>query len=269
MLEGHEGPVTHVAVTPDSAFGLTAGEDDAIMVWELQSDHPELDAVRFSLHQDDITALVASGPATAEEGGRPRMAFSASRDATARSWNLEHKDQEQDSVELAGHGGPVEALSISGDGDWLLTGSDDQTGRVWDHASPASGGASKVARGHLGEVLAVAVVGAGHRFMSAGADGTTRLWDPRGGRVDAAAVLRGHTGRVKTVAVAPDGRLAATAGEDGVVRLWDLMREDPAGAHRPLSGHKGEVNRVAFDPEGRFLVSIGSDCTARILEAHP
>jgi WD40 repeat protein len=266
VLEGHEGAVTQVAVSSDSALGLTGGTDDRIMVWELTAAHPELDAVRFDLHEDDVTALITYGADGERAADARRMAFSASSDNAVRTWNLERKDEEQDSVRLAGHAGTVGAIAVSHDANWLLSGSTDHTARVWDHAATRPGGASKVARGHTGPVLSVAVTAAG-RIVTGSADGTARLWDPSGGRVETVAVLAGHQGRVKSVAVSPDGSLAATGGEDGIVRLWDLLRPDLGAAPQLLQGHRGEINHVEFGPAGTggpVVVSIGADRTARV-----
>src|SRR5690606_27720744 len=125
--------------------------DGKILVWDIQSDHPDQGSTEFNLHQADITDLLTAGPDLPKgKAGRAGVsrAVSASRDGTARTWNLDRKDHEQDSLVLEAHTDAVIAIGLSGDGHWLVTGSEDATARVWDHQSRGLGGASHAALGH-------------------------------------------------------------------------------------------------------------------------
>jgi WD40 repeat protein len=55
----------------------------------------------------------------------------ASRDRTARLWDLTAKDPSADSAVLRGHDNTVLAVAISPDNHWLVTGSGDGTARLW------------------------------------------------------------------------------------------------------------------------------------------
>jgi cytochrome c len=160
------------------------------------------------------------------------------------------------SGELRGHGGPVRALAVTGDGTTAISGSFDTSAIVW---SLALGRAVSVLRGHEGAVNAVAAVPDG-RFASAGADGRVLLW--RLGRPDPETVLAGHEGPVAALAASPDGQWLASASWDRTIRLWPLAGGEP----RVLRGHQDNVNGVAFLPDGR-LVSAGYDATLRFWPA--
>jgi WD40 repeat protein len=54
-----------------------------------------------------------------------------SDDQTARLWDLSAKDPAANPVVLRGHEGPVNAVAISPDNRWVVTGSDDETARLW------------------------------------------------------------------------------------------------------------------------------------------
>lgn len=269
ILQGHAGRVTQVEITPDGTLGLSAGEGPRIMVWNLRAKDPELNAVTFALHEDDVLALATSGPNVVhregEVPGPPRIAYSASRDGTARTLNLDHYEREQDSVVLEGHGVPVTVAAPSPDGRWLLTGGSDGSVRLWDHQERGPSSVSRVARGHHAPVVDIAINVVGTRMVTASADGTARVWDlVRPGTVGQVGVLKGHKGRVRGVAVDRDGRYAATAGEDGAILLWALGTSDPGQGNIALTGHKRAVNQVAFVPDGRALISISADHTARV-----
>lgn len=262
-LLGHENAsVERVAITGDSKLAITVGSDERINVWDLEAKAIEQAAVTFDLHKDAITDLATFVPPPGEPG--TRYAFSASRDKTARTWNLDRRAFEQDSVVLEGHDAPVTAVAPSPDGHFLITGAEDGSARIWDHATKTSGGASFVARGHGAQVLDVAVNAVGTRLVTASADGTSRVWDlTKAGPALEIGRQSAHEGRVRTAAIDPEGRYAATAGEDGVIHLWDLNLPDPADSIRQLLGHRKPVLGLSFTAD-RKLVSISSDRTARI-----
>jgi cytochrome c len=156
--------------------------------------------------------------------------------------------------ELRGHGGPVRALAISGDGKTALSGSFDSSAIRWSLARNA---AEQVLRFHDSAVNAVAILPDG-RAVTAGEDGRIALW--RDGEQQPATVLEGHKAPVVALAISPDGKTLASASWDGTVRLWPLA----GGAARVLEGHAQNVNGVVFTPDGNALVSAGYDATLRV-----
>jgi WD40 repeat protein len=52
-------------------------------------------------------------------------------DKTARLWDLSAKDPAANTVILRGHQGQVDAVAISPDNRWVVTGSYDKTARLW------------------------------------------------------------------------------------------------------------------------------------------
>lgn len=155
--------------------------------------------------------------------------------------------------ELRGHGGPVRALAISGDGATAISGSFDQTVIRW---SLQNSTAQAVLRYHDSSVNAVAMMPDG-RLVSGGEDGRVAVW--QAGAANPEKILEGHTAPVSAVAVSPDGRTLASASWDETVRLWPMDGAQPA----ILTGHKGNVNGVAFASDGA-VVSSGYDATLRI-----
>lgn len=160
------------------------------------------------------------------------------------------------SAQMRGHGGPVRALAVTGDGRLAISGGFDQAAIVW---GLDTGAALSVLRVHDGAVNAVAALPDG-RFASASEDGRIALW--RLGRPEPEQVLEGHAGPVAALAVSPDGQNLASAAWDGTARLWPLGE----GAARVLAGHQGNVNAVAFLPDGR-PVTAGADATVRVWSA--
>ena len=97
---------------------------------------------------------------------------------------------------LRGHDGPVNAVAISPDNRWVVTGSLDKTARLWDLSAKDPAANPVVLRGHEGAVTAVAISPDNRWVVTGSLDKTARLWDLSA--KDPAAnpvVLRGHEGR--------------------------------------------------------------------------
>jgi len=117
---------------------------------------------------------------------------------------------------MTGHDADVNALSVSGDGRRIASGSDDGTVRLWN---ASSGQAIATLRGHDAAVFAVAFSPDSSRLISGGGDGAVRLWDIA--THEPILVLRGHQGSIKSVAFTPDGSRIVSGSGDGTVRVWE------------------------------------------------
>jgi cytochrome c len=157
-------------------------------------------------------------------------------------------------AQLTGHGGPVRAIAISGDGNSVLSGSFDTAAIRWSLKTES---ADQVLRFHSDAVNAVAFLKDG-RMATAGADAKVAIWTP--GRQQPDRVFDGHAAPIVSLAVSPDGARLASASWDHTVRIWSLGE----GAQQVLEGHSQNVNGVAFTPDGRSLVSVGYDRELRI-----
>jgi cytochrome c len=157
-------------------------------------------------------------------------------------------------AQLTGHGGPVRAIAISGDGNSVLSGSFDTAAIRWSLKTES---AEQVLRFHSDAVNAVAFLKDG-RMATAGADARIGVWTP--GQQQPDQVFEGHRGPIVALAVSPDGARLASASWDHTVRVWSLGD----GGQQVLEGHAQNVNGVAFTPDGRSLVSAGYDGDLRI-----
>ena len=170
---------------------------------------------------------------------------------------------------LRGHGGPVRALAILGDGATLATGGFDSAIIVWDLNA---GSAQRVLRFHDSTVNALASLADGC-LISAGEDARIARWCGAGAAP--VAVLQGHVGPIAALAVSPGGRHLASAAWDRQVRLWPLDVPGVPGANaastpsRVLAEHKAPVNGVAFLPGGQRVVSASYDGEVRLTPLDP
>ena len=96
--------------------------------------------------------------------------------STARLWDLSAKDPAANPVVLRGHDGAVNAVAISPDNRWVVTGSYDSTARLWDLSAKDPAANPVVLRGHDGPVIAVAISPDNRWVVTGSSDKTARLW---------------------------------------------------------------------------------------------
>ena len=99
-----------------------------------------------------------------------------------------------------GHTGSVNALALSPDGRFLVSGSEDVTLKIWD---TATGNVLRTLSGHEQSVLAAAISPDGRKIASGGADATVRVWNVVTGE---STKVASHSSAVKNVAFSDDGR---------------------------------------------------------------
>jgi WD40 repeat protein len=164
---------------------------------------------------------------------------------------------------LGAAAGPINAVAISPDNRWVVTGSDDKTAQLWDLSGKDPAANPVVLRGHEDRVRAVAISPDNRWVVTGSDDRTARLWDLRA--KDPAAnpvVLRGHEDAVTdkdavtAVAISPDNRWLVTVSWDNTARLWDLSAKDPAANPVVLRGHgswvtENTIRAVAISQDNR------------------
>jgi WD40 repeat protein len=242
VLEGHAGPVSCLALSPDSTLAATGSNDGTVRLWRL-TDGAALAVLKG--HDDWIAAVTFS-----RDG---RWLASASRDGTAGLWSVA---EGQAVARLRGHQGDVRCLLFTTDGNALVTGSDDRTVRLW---RIPDGQPSGVLEGHVDAVSCLALQ-ADNRLVASGSyDGNARLWRLPDG--ESVAILRGHKAVINCLAFSPDGQFLVTGSKDRSLLLWRL----PAGEQLVrLKGHKEDVTCLAVSPDGSLVASGSWDNTIRL-----
>jgi WD40 repeat protein len=289
-LEGHEGPVLDLAVSPDGTQVCSVSRDRTARMWSL-----------------DTGELLGT-----EESGLSANAVAYRQDGKQIAWGgtmstISLKDLGSGkTLDLRGHGdtssgfgtgGMIHDLAYSPDGQRLASASADGTVRIWDTTTGAS---ISVLQGHRGEVDSVAFSPGGERLVSAGRSDGVRIWDSRtappvtelsdadrrvraqeltypdsrGGRAERLwwydDVPEREGGSVlldQVAAYCPATGLLAHRGrarrlkKEFTVDLWDAV----SGAHvATLAGHRDEVTGLAATSDGALVASASKDRTVRV-----
>ena len=325
VLEGHYAAVRQAVFSRDASLIVTVGDDNRAVVWELRDDEFKWTRIPFDGHQSAIRAAAIFSStdkprdiqvATADEDGHmivwaplllpPKNQTKAGQSAltqTVRATDAtlgsipktEATDAALLSKGLEEHDKAVNTLAFSGDGKFLLSGSDDNTvklQRIVKRSNQLKSDSDNVQtfRGHGGWVRACAFgsftsnlqpaesAGADRNevidgFVVSGShDGTVMRWNVsmyREERVFRDPILAGTTAPDRDVLSAvfsPDGKTVLTGGRDHKGSLWNI----DTGAQRNFSfapakptlieeGHDLPIWTAAYAPRGDWLVTAGMD----------
>ena len=155
-----------------------------------------------------------------------------------------------------GHTGAINAIALSSDGRFLVSGSEDSTIKLWDLAT---GNVLRTLYGHEKPVLAVAVSGDGRLMASGGGDSSVRVWDVTTGGV---RIFGAHTSPIKEVAFSADSRQLASLGATEL-KLWDVasgreLRSTPLVSENDRAGGATPDQIVtALTLDGRLAAVAG------------
>ena len=160
------------------------------------------------------------------------------------------------------HGGPVKHLTLSPDGQLMVSASFDYSAVVWSVPDMKD---TATLIGHDAAVNVAAFSPDGNWLVTGGDDSQILLWSVSDIRTkgDQASpfILAGHRGKIVDFAFSSDGRHLASASWDGFIGVWDmaLARNQLDQLPYMLIGHDGPVNDVQFSADNAHLYSAGYD----------
>ncbi len=241
-LEGHNGALAALAVSPDSALIFTGGRDGRVRIWRTAGAAAGEPGATLTGHVGPVHSL-----AVHPQGQR---LASGGDDTTVRVWDIATGALLQ---ELAGHDAAVMGVAYSPDGATLA--SVDRAG-VLLLRDAATGAVVQRLRSSDSGLLAVAFRPDGRWVAAAAEDGAIWIWDlaalPLG-----PTTLRRHVTEVNALAFSPAGDLLASVDADGLLYLWDLMRLSAPPV--TVRAHPASANAVAFAVDGAALYTAGAD----------
>jgi WD40 repeat protein len=284
-LVGHTANVTSCIFSPDGKAILSSSDDGTVRLWDAATGAPRITLATGPLAfvemvpgSTDRIFAIGSGEAfvlDAATGERlvtlPRHQHSAIRHDLSRDGRFAvtaGRDGIAQVSDLATgtllatlpHGGYIDAVAFSPDGERIATGSDDRAVKLWDRRGRLVWTAATRPRW----VQVVAFSPDGKRLLAGGGDGdaVVSVFDVASGRT--AALLSGHTDYVASARYSPDGDRIFTGSLDGTARMWDAAS---GRLLRTFSGHERNVGIAALAAGGRRLITSGQDGTVRLWES--
>jgi len=300
-LKGHRASVNGLSFTKKGDKIASVSDDATIRVWE-------------PLTATEIATLIGHSESVLAAGfSSTNQIATASADRSLKIWDIgiepqedqssasygQPQDSEKEIVEgIRGHNGPINHLSISNNGNYLLTVSDDKTAAIWDltrnvrirtltHDSNSafkscqwtsdgrnfvlaadsgqvlvydtrSGKMEREACRHASPATSVSINSNGWQVLSGGWDNVVLASDLRK-TTPVPARYSGHTDWITSVAVAPHVGTVVSAGWDTNLRVWSST-----ASSKILSGHTATVTSVAISPDNRLIASGSYDSTVKL-----
>ena len=287
-LDGHSGPITTGAMSPDGFHSLTVGSDGVIREW----DERGLRAVPLDTWTHGAAMEKNAPSLVAWAGFDENSTVSVGSDGAVRLWP---RDEGGTPLVMKGHSATIYAASLSGDSKRLITGSADHTARVWDLASGRivasltgvyqhavqrvalsadgklaatldfvepvaqiwnadTGEPMTTLRGHAAPPNSVRFSVDGERLLTTSGDKSAKVWDARSGRL--LFSLDGHSGVVRAAVPSPDGEQIVTVSDDHSARLWSA--QDGRLLRTIVVDDAGALESAVFTHDSKF-VAIGAD----------
>ncbi|MGI9624958.1 MAG: WD40 repeat domain-containing protein, partial [Acidimicrobiales bacterium] len=238
VVEAHDGAVTSVSMTPDSATAASAGADGAAVVWDV-SDRRMTETMRIAVAGavpqvalDDEGASIflatTNGVNVLNVEATPRLFDSYPSPDGRPVWAVDFEPgsariatgavgglltvwtPDPFSVDAEFQAGEevVRAVKFSTDG-VLAAGVDDGSVLWWD--DPTTGTTPRLLGHHDDVVRGIDFVG--DRVATASSDGRVRVWAPN-------ELVGEHESPVRAVAAHPDEQWIATGGDDAQLSTW-------------------------------------------------
>jgi WD40 repeat protein len=221
----HNEAVHSVAFSPDGKWIVSGSGDEngTAIVWDASTGRKISELSREFLFQGGISSVAFSPDgqwviSAAQEG--PFM-VSSNSSVTATKYpdrvvGIVYVWEASTGEEIARmmHDDVINAIAISPNGEWVVSGSNDRTARVWEAATGKE--ISRMA--HESFVNAVSFSPDGNWVVSGGSDNTVRIWNAAtGGEL----LRKSHADSVISVAFTPDGKSAISGSSDGITRVWN------------------------------------------------
>ncbi len=247
LLDGHKAQMEAVAFSSDGSWIASAGWDNEVRLYKLDSVSFGVFTRSFGGHRGAITTI-------AIQPGNKHL-VSGSRDNTFNIYDLQ-----SGKIVFTGrdHISAVTRVLFDPSGRYLMTSSLDKTIRIYDMDSLSNYRKKPVVMTYSRPINDFALSPAKFKFMVAS---DASVVEQVGMNGKSSRAFAGHTAKVNCLAVSNDMKWMATGSDDKMIRLWNPK----TGLFvKELSGHTWKVTSLNFSSDGRYLVSTCNNGEVKI-----
>ena len=248
QLEGHEFTVWSLAITQDGMTIVSGGQDATIRLWDSTSGK---EIHKFVGHDGPVYGLVLMPDDN-------RLVSIADKDLAVKIWYLESKTL---LTSLAPNSAHINAVAVSPDKRFIVTGGDDGIARFWD----LDRGIMLRYLEHSQGIYTIAISPDGRHLVcgskkapTADTPGIIWVWDFELG-VEL-KTIEAHKGHVTALAITADSRYILSGGQDGVIHLWDL---ETGTLLKTMTGHGSAIVMIHITADGQHVLTGSNDGTVR------
>ncbi|CAF4623710.1 unnamed protein product [Rotaria sp. Silwood1] len=192
-------------------------------------------------HQQSVTCVCISND--------NKYAFTGSKDCSIIKWCLSTGkklhlirriakiDDTNERTPIIGHFDHVLAITISTNGQFLVSGDKANFIQVWNAQTCQH---LKTLRGHQGPITGLTFRRNSHQLFSVSQDRSVKIWNLD--EMSYVETLFGHQESIQAVDALMRERCVTAGGRDGSLRLWKIVEE----SHLVFTGHKGSIDCVAL-----------------------
>ncbi|CAE6336182.1 unnamed protein product [Rhizoctonia solani] len=245
VITGHSDSITCVAVSPDGTKITSGSIDKTVRLWNTL-DGKDIGYARPRVKHHASISCIRFSPCS-------KRIASSSLDGVIQLHDAESMSPMANTCQ---HANSVNAVELSSNGLYVISGSSDMTTRMWEidrlprnsscHKDMAVG--SLV--GHTSGIYCIAVSNDGTRIISGAYSpkNNIRMWDAQTGDL-VGSPLTGHSSSVYGVAILPDNTHILSGSNDRTLKLWNTATQTAIHSYQ----HTSPIYCVAFSPDGTLI----------------
>ena len=248
VQSGHKGKILTMAFSPDGKMLASAGDDDGIKLWDVETGK---ELRTFYGHKQTVNCIAFS-----PDG---KKIASASNDFTVKIWDVMTG---RELVPEMTHLNIVYTVAFSNDGKKIISGGNDEALSIWDAETGKYFGslgqpkrydstADGLSHFNQGAIRLATFSPTNDSYAWATADSKIGLVNPQAGAQ--IRYLTGHTAPVNSLLYMPDGKTLISASTNEV-KFWNVQ----SGSEEPGPEIPKNILSMSISHDGRSLAFVDS-----------